>query len=117
VYRQQEQRGRPRSFQDDEVAPVIRQDVKKGTGQHLPITSKMSADEVTAQTDIYITRRSMSRLLRRLEYRPFWAKSAITWLRRWGTWRPESRNFSKSCSTGTATTTRSYPKSIWMSHT
>ncbi|KAG7389040.1 hypothetical protein PHYPSEUDO_011309 [Phytophthora pseudosyringae] len=65
----EEQRGRPRSFQDDEVAPVIRQYMNECNEQRLPITAKMVADEVAVQTNLCIARRSMSRLLRRLGYR------------------------------------------------
>jgi hypothetical protein len=42
----------PRSFQDAEVAPAIRQYVNKWNEQRLAITVNMVAAEVAAQTDI-----------------------------------------------------------------
>ncbi|KAG7382224.1 hypothetical protein PHYPSEUDO_005110 [Phytophthora pseudosyringae] len=64
----EKQRGRRRSCQDDEVAPVIRQYVNE-CNEAPSITAKMVADEVAVQTNICIARRSMSRLLKRLGYR------------------------------------------------
>ncbi|OWY99063.1 Transposase [Phytophthora megakarya] len=64
----EEWRGRPPSFNDDDVAPVIRDYANSCNERRLSITAKMVADEVTTQASFTISRRAMNRLLKRVTY-------------------------------------------------
>ncbi|KAG6942852.1 hypothetical protein JG687_00018824 [Phytophthora cactorum] len=65
----EERRGRPRSYEDEDVAPAVHDYVNKCNKDRLPITAQSVSAEVERCTSIKISRRAMSRLLRRLGYR------------------------------------------------